>query len=1003
MPPKITDRPQGVRDRLGSPSLSTPMPVSPTRTPFKRLSLRFVLVVPFVLQISVAVGLTGYLSLRNGQEAVNRVAQQLRSETSQRVGQHLDTYLTTPNQINQINAQAIDLGMLNVKNFAQTGRYFFRQMQTFNVGYVSFANPAGDLIGIQRSGQSLLITETKNGQLYYYNTNDQGDRLGTTQVNAYDPRTESWYSDAVQAKRPQWSHIYQWVDQPEILSISANYPVYDHDRLIGVLSVDHLLTQISDFLTQLNVSRSGKILILERDGKLVAGSSLNPFVINQGQAERIQTATSADLLTRTTTQFLLTKFGDLTKIQQTQQLEFNLPDGTRQFLQVTPWKDRYGLDWLIIVVVPEAEFMGQIQENTKTTVQLCLLALVAAIAFGLVTSRWITQPIFQLNWAAKEIAHGNLAQTVPVKNIRELTLLAASFNQMAAQLQASFTLLENQNQVLETRVADRTADLAQAEIESRLLLEELSQSRHFLNSIVENIPLALFVKDVRREFRYVLWNRAAEQMYSCSRDQAIGFNSYDWLDTATADRFLQEDLAVIERHDSTFIEDTFPHASGETIHQRMIKVPLFSATGEPTHILCIGENITDRKRLETTLRESAAQLRKQNKVLMKLTRNKSLSQGNLAAALMAITKATATLLEVSRVSVWLYDEAQTKIVCVKLYDYDRQTYTAGTELHAADYPTYFAALQTGEAIVATHAPTAACTRELHETYLAPAQIVAMLDVPISLEGKTAGVVCLEHRHTQREWTLEEESFVRSIADLVALALEARDRTRAETALRIEQEKSEQLLLNILPAPIAQQLKQNRNPIAQHFDEVTILFADIVGFTPLSARLQPIALVNLLNQIFSEFDALAERLGLEKIKTIGDAYMVAAGLPTPRADHAVAIAEMALAMQQAAANFRGETGERFQIRIGINTGVVVAGVIGTKKFIYDLWGDAVNVASRMESSGEPGNIQVTASTYSRIKDDFILQARGAITVKGKGEMQTYWLTGKRCEVRINQIA
>lgn len=209
----------------------------------------------------------------------------------------------------------------------------------------------------------------------------------------------------------------------------------------------------------------------------------------------------------------------------------------------------------------------------------------------------------------------------------------------------------------------------------------------------------------------------------------------------------------------------------------------------------------------------------------------------------------------------------------------------------------------------------------------------------------------------------------------------------------EQQRAETLLLNILPQPIADELMQTQASVPQHFDEVTILFADIVGFTSLSSRLSPIQLVTLLNQIFSAFDSLAEQFGLEKIKTIGDAYMVAAGLPTPRPDHVEAIAEMALAMQDVTATFEAEVGVPLQIRIGINTGVVVAGVIGTKKFIYDLWGDAVNVASRMESSGEPGLIQVTASTYERLKDSYHLESRGSIHVKGRGTMETYWLRGR----------
>ena len=220
-----------------------------------------------------------------------------------------------------------------------------------------------------------------------------------------------------------------------------------------------------------------------------------------------------------------------------------------------------------------------------------------------------------------------------------------------------------------------------------------------------------------------------------------------------------------------------------------------------------------------------------------------------------------------------------------------------------------------------------------------------------------------------------------------------DRKQAELELQIAQQKSEELLLNILPEAIADRLKQNTSAIAEQFDAVTILFADIVGFTPLSARMPPIELVSLLNQIFTSFDELAEKHGLEKIKTIGDAYMVAGGLPVPRADHVEAIAQMALDMQEAIDKFQADRGEVFQIRCGINTGPVVAGVIGTRKFIYDLWGDTVNVASRMESQGIPGRIQCTASTYKCLKDKFLFEQRGAIAVKGRGEMISYWLTGK----------
>jgi class 3 adenylate cyclase len=226
----------------------------------------------------------------------------------------------------------------------------------------------------------------------------------------------------------------------------------------------------------------------------------------------------------------------------------------------------------------------------------------------------------------------------------------------------------------------------------------------------------------------------------------------------------------------------------------------------------------------------------------------------------------------------------------------------------------------------------------------------------------------------------------------------RGRMQAELArqhelLRQEQAKSERLLLNILPAPIAERLKQDSGIIADAFGDVTVLFADIVGFTELSARTPPGALVGLLNDLFSRFDELSARYGAEKIKTIGDAYMVCAGLPVERPDHADAIAALALDMQQAMAAFNAEHGTTLEVRIGINSGPVVAGVIGLRKFIYDLWGDTVNTASRMESHGMPGTIQVTEETYRRLRGRYAFEARGTIAVKGKGDTRTYFLVAQ----------
>ena len=213
-------------------------------------------------------------------------------------------------------------------------------------------------------------------------------------------------------------------------------------------------------------------------------------------------------------------------------------------------------------------------------------------------------------------------------------------------------------------------------------------------------------------------------------------------------------------------------------------------------------------------------------------------------------------------------------------------------------------------------------------------------------------------------------------------------------LQIEKDKSENLLLNILPKAVADRLKQGEQTIANGHATVTVLFADLVGFTELARRTSPADLVSLLNAIFTAFDLLVEKHQLEKIKTIGDSYMLAGGIPLHRADHAQAVADIALEMIQTLASLNAEKGTHLRVRIGINTGPIVAGVIGKRKFTYDLWGDTVNLASRMESSGVPGLVHVSESTFEALKAEFDLEERGITQVKGIGEVRTYFLKGRR---------
>ncbi len=233
----------------------------------------------------------------------------------------------------------------------------------------------------------------------------------------------------------------------------------------------------------------------------------------------------------------------------------------------------------------------------------------------------------------------------------------------------------------------------------------------------------------------------------------------------------------------------------------------------------------------------------------------------------------------------------------------------------------------------------------------------------------------------------------SIVAFVLLHYFIGQKDEAMRLLTMERQKSEQLLLNVLPAKIAQALKEGQGTIAEHFDSASILFADMVGFTRLTASLEPWEMVGLLNEIYSAFDELVRKYAVEKIRTVGDNYMVASGVPHPRPDHAEALAALALDMCSYLERL-AENGRQVKFRIGINSGPVVGGVIGQEKFHYDVWGDAVNIASRMESHGEPGRVQITPETYALIGDKFLCEPYGPVEIKGVGEMQTWFLVSRK---------
>ena len=444
----------------------------------KKLPLRFVLIVPFVLQIFAAVGLIGYLSLRNGQKAVNDLATQLQHEVSDRVSLHLDNYLAQPHQLQKVTINAINLGHVDVQNFPGAGHYFWQQLQVFDsVSYIGYALTTGEFVGAGRflSNQGFTIDEISpntDGNNHTYATDSQGNRREIVKVYSpedWNPLQDAWYQQTLKRGENGFNSVFIWPDDPDVISVSLSHPLYDNQKkIIGVFNVELFLSNISDFLRQLEVSPSSRIFIIERDGQLIADSTTHKSWIQENEVtQRVKILDSPDHLIGQTAQFLQQSFGNFSAIQEEQILMFKSLQNSwwrreRNFIHITPWRDELGLDWLVVTVVPESDFMAQINANTRTTILLCLLALAIAILLGMYTARWISQPILRISEATQAIAGGNLNQQVSAPQVNELGILAQAFNQMAQQLKASFTALEKTNESLEIRVEERTIELKKA-------------------------------------------------------------------------------------------------------------------------------------------------------------------------------------------------------------------------------------------------------------------------------------------------------------------------------------------------------------------------------------------------------------------------------------------------------------------------------------------------------------------------------------------------------------
>ncbi|BAQ63680.1 PAS domain S-box protein [Geminocystis sp. NIES-3709] len=453
------------------------------KTPFSNISLKWVLIVPFVVQILGAVGLVGYLSYKSDRESIKELIVEIHRETTNNVVGYLDNYLATPVLINRINADAFRLGYLNLNNTSQLEQYLYNQLQQFpKVSHIMVGTEKG-VFRVANRNPSPSILETnpnKPNQLDVYKVDEKGKK--TQLINSFQPfnlQSRPWYKFAVKAGKPVRIPIFQLSDNSD-LSLNSSYPIYDSKtgKLLGVFSAASDLNFFRKYISSLQIGKNGRVFIVDKNGFLI-GNSTNHLPFHKTEKngeiilEKIKAIDSEDSLIQATSRYLTNQFNGFNNINQKLPLDFLREDnGDRQFVQVVPYEGNLDLDWLIVVVVPESDFTTKIEDNNRRTIFLSFLTLITTTGVGILTARWMSAPISSLSQASKSLAKGEDYEALSENHfIREIGILSVSFNQMAQQIQESFNNVERALKESEAKYEITLTTLQESEARWQLAVE----------------------------------------------------------------------------------------------------------------------------------------------------------------------------------------------------------------------------------------------------------------------------------------------------------------------------------------------------------------------------------------------------------------------------------------------------------------------------------------------------------------------------------------------------